>query len=496
MGKITPTEEQKKIFHFVKYRDENLLIKARAGCGKTHVLVALMKLIEGSKRKIFLAFNRHIRDELITRLPEGTHIKTIYGVGYAAIKRKYGDKIEYDEFKLIKHINKLSARWELNKEFDSKEKKDKYLSDIRKIVDLCRLTLTLKPEHLFNLAKKHDILLNSENDIKRVFKILNSMTIDRKTFDYVDMVYLPAIDNSIWMFPYDYVLVDEMQDLNLCQFKIVEKLLKGNKKISGRLIAVGDESQAIYAFNGAGGTAFKRIEQYPNMKSLPLTTSFRCAKNIIKEAQKIVPDIKAMNNAPDGVVRSGNVLSETNDGDFVLCRTTKPLVKLFFELLEANKKATIKGKKFGTGLNEMIGESNNIESLIKHWKDVLSQYKIELNNSGVLNPLENEDYLILKDNVDTLIFLAERSINILDLKTKIKNIFSDDITTGIMLSTVHKSKGLEAERVFIIRRDLLPHPNARKKWQKEQEENLEYIAITRAKLELVYDNVWTDEDDQ
>jgi DNA helicase II / ATP-dependent DNA helicase PcrA len=70
-------------------------------------------------------------------------------------------------------------------------------------------------------------------------------------------------------------------------------------------------------------------------------------------------------------------------------------------------------------------------------------------------------------------------------------IFTDKIQ-GIVLSTVHKIKGLEADRVFIIRPDLLPMQTP-KAWQAMQEKNLEYVAVTRARLELIYDREWMDE---
>lgn len=100
-------------------------------------------------------------------------------------------------------------------------------------------------------------------------------------------------------------------------------------------------------------------------------------------------------------------------------------------------------------------------------------------------------YVALKDKVNTLLFLARLSDSITDLKYKISTIFTDEIQ-GIVLATVHKVKGLEANRVFIIRPDLLPMQNA-KSWQYIQEKNLEYVAYTRAKMELIFDRDWTDE---
>ena len=308
------------------------------------------------------------------------------------------------------------------------------------------------------------------------------------------MIYLPAVDNSIWMFPQDYVFIDEIQDLNRCQIKIVEKILKKDKtngKIIGRLISVGDFFQGVYGFNAADDKSFEWFEKFPNTKILPLSVSFRCSKNVIKKAQEIVPDIKALDNAPDGIVRDCNVITEAQSGDFVLCRTTMPLVKLFFEFLTLHRKAIIKGSDIGVHLIELIGKINNIDKLIKFWEKELATFRRDLMSEGILNPNEHSGYTALEDKVMTLLFLARLSDSIIDLKYKIKTIFTDEIQ-GICLSTVHKIKGLEANRVFIIRPDLLPLQNV-KSWQYIQEKNLEYVAYTRAKLELIFDRNWTDE---
>ena len=114
-----------------------------------------------------------------------------------------------------------------------------------------------------------------------------------------------------------------------------------------------------------------------------------------------------------------------------------------------------------------------------------------MKKEGILNPSDHSGYTALEDKVTTLLFLARLSDSILDLKHKIKSIFTDEIQ-GIILSTVHKIKGLEANRVFIIRPDLLPM-NTVKPWQFIQEKNLVYVAYTRAKLDLIFDREWVDE---
>ena len=492
--KFKPTKEQQRIFHFIIKRPENILIKAYAGAGKTSTIVEAVKLIPNDKSTMFLAFNKHIQEELKTKLPEHVRCYTTYGLGNSAIKRKYGNNIEFDEFKIDKLILKKSKSWELDDEFKNDNEITNYLNNLKKLVNLCRLTLTLKPEFIPYVAERYEIPISKTKDIKRVLKILDAATNDRKTYDYTDMIYLPAIDNSIWLFPQDYVFIDEVQDLNRCQIKIVEKILKKDKmsgKIIGRLIAVGDFFQGIYGFNAADEKSFEWFEKFQNTKTLPLSISFRCSKAVIKKAQEIVPQIQALSNAPEGVVRDGDVLNEAKSGDFVLCRTTMPLVQLFFQFLTDNKKAIIKGSDIGIHLVELIGKINSIDKLITFWEDELSSFRRDLKKEGILNPNDHSGYSSLEDKVMTLLFLAKISESIPDLKNKISVIFTDTIE-GICLSTVHKVKGLEANRVFIIRPDLLPM-KPHKPWQIIQEKNLEYVAITRSRLELIYDREWTNE---
>jgi len=490
-----PTPEQDRIFLFTKKRPENILIKAYAGAGKTTTIVEAVKLLPVDKSIMFLAFNKHIQEELKTKLPEHVRCYTTYGLGVSAIKRKYGDRIQFDEFKADKIILKKSKSWGLTEELRGEEEISIYLNNMKKLCNLCRLTLTTKPEFIPYVAERYDIPLSKPKDVKRALKVLDFMTTDRKTYDFTDMIFLPAIDNSIWFFPQDYVFVDEVQDLNRCQIRIIEKVLKkdkATKKLQGRLISVGDFFQGIYGFNAADEKSFAWFEKFPNTKILPLSVSFRCSQAVIRKAQEIVPDIKALPDAPEGSVRDGNVLEEAQSGDFILCRTTMPLVKLFFEFLTQRKKAIIKGSDIGVHLIELIGKINNVQKLISFWEAELFAFRKDLKKQGVLNPNDHSGYTALEDKVMTLLFLARLSDSILDLKYKIKSIFTDEIQ-GIVLSTVHKIKGLEADRVFIIRPDLLPMQSV-KPWQHIQEKNLEYVAITRARLELIYDNNWCDEE--
>jgi len=240
------TEEQKKIFHFIKNRKENLLIGALAGAGKTTTVVRGAELLPKDSKKIYLAFNKHIQMELKQKLPEDVFCYTFHGLGTSAIKNTYGESIKFDEFKVDNIIKKKSKRWRLDKELLRHQDRMDYLNKIKKFVNLCRQTVTLDKKYLPHLSTKYDIELDEPKDHKRVWSVLEEMVNDRRTFDFTDMVFLPAIDNKIWTYQYDYVIVDEVQDLNRAQQYLLKKILKKDritKKTTGRLIAVGDVHQ-------------------------------------------------------------------------------------------------------------------------------------------------------------------------------------------------------------------------------------------------------------
>lgn len=86
------------------------------------------------------------------------------------------------------------------------------------------------------------------------------------------------------------------------------------------------------------------------------------------------------------------------------------------------------------------------------------------------------------------IICSENRIQTVDtIEKRLTELFKDD-KVGILFATIHKSKGLEAERVHIICDELMPSKYAKKDWEKEQEKNLMYVAYTRAKKSLIFNS--------
>ena len=95
-----------------------------------------------------------------------------------------------------------------------------------------------------------------------------------------------------------------------------------------------------------------------------------------------------------------------------------------------------------------------------------------------------QEYNDLVDKIECLKILSIGINTKTDLIEKINDIFSDDEKQGICLSTIHKAKGLEADNVYVLNKNLMPSKFVKQNWELEQEENIQYVAYTRPKKVL------------
>lgn len=239
----------------------------------------------------------------------------------------------------------------------------------------------------------------------------------------------------------------------------------------------------IYSFQGASVNNLRLLENLPNTITLPLDVSYRCAKRIVEEAKTVFSSgIECAPNAIEGLVRNGDVI-EAKDGDFVLCRNNLPLIDAFIALLERGVKATIKGKDFGDALCAILDKIERIEDL-----ESLKEEKVnKLMEKGMSYQvaIQNPTYINLVEKCSILFQLYKIWNDFNTLETHIKQIYTEDIE-GVVLSTIHKSKGLEANKVFFLNPNLIPNPHAITQDAYYSEMCLKFVAITRAKEELIY----------
>lgn len=470
---------QKAIYGKIVDTNCNIIISAVAGSGKTTTLVNGLKLIPKDKKIVFLAFNNAIVDTLKKRIEvaDNITISTMHSLGWRHILKHFGGtkRITMDNNKCNSKIDFL-----LKKHNVDKKKRNYYFYILNKAVDIARHSLATTAEQIEELADRHDILLSPE-EIAWTMLLLKQMREDTKKFDFTDMIHYPAT-HDIKMFKYDYVFVDESQDLSVAQQEIIKKI----KLPKGRLIAVGDPSQAIYGFAGADANSYNNLAtMFPDTIQLPLSVSYRCAQRIVQEASKINSQIKPYEGNEKGEVREGSV-DEIKMNDWVLCRNLKPLVLMNMYLLSINKKSYIRGKDIGLTLISLVSKTHcdSIKSMFVKLKFTLEKEKRKYRNFGITNVDNVGKIAKLMEKIDILAILSHNLKTTKQLKDKINKLFDED-TKAIMLSTIHKCKGLENNRIFFLCPELIPSKYAIQEWQLTQETNLHYVCITRAKKSFI-----------
>lgn len=497
----------------------HVIVEARAGTGKTTTLVCGVKALKGIDPGItpseqqaavwdalkqtpasasvgFTAFNKSIATELQTRLPAGCSAMTNHSLGMKAANRQW--RLRVNEYRVNDLIGKVLGR----DPKDLMRKEPVLVSATKQLVGLCKMNLTEyhDREQLIELAGYYDVELNGSASrvydlVPQVLDLCKTPDVDG-AMDFDDMIWLPVIlDLPVQKF--DLLLVDECQDLNRCQQALV-------MKSGSRLVLCGDPKQAIYGFAGADAQSMDRMfatlsDTKAGCVKLPLTVTRRCGRAIVAEANKIVKDFSAHENNPAGEVltalyesESGSTVktyhSMVQDGDMVICRVNAPLVSQAFRFIRMGRKANIQGRNIAQGLISTItkAKTDRVQDLIPALSDWLDK---EMAKEQAKKFPSEQKIIALQDRYDCIMCFTDGLERVSDVVRKIEELFTDDKNKpGIRLSSVHRAKGLEAHRVFILQPKGagMPHPMAESDWEREQEYNLKYVAVTRAIDTLVW----------
>ena len=494
---IKYSKYQKDIFDYIEHGQGHLVVEAAAGSGKTFTLIKCLELIPNDKRILLTAFNKDIVNELKKKAKEFPNVecKTLHGLGMLMVMKNV------DEMSPVPEIFKYSSQFYSNPSAYTKinlfrlKKHDRktYMDNVKKYVDFARYFLCQTPKDLDEIEKVYEI--ETVADEKEVaMKLLEWGKTNLKTMDYTDMIWLPNVLNLKPIgLQYDYIMVDECQDMNKAERELVLKCFK----MGTRMVSVGDENQLIYQFSGSDKDSLNTLKNLPNTKCLPLSISYRCADSIVEYAQRIVPSIEKNDDHRAGNVLEDVPLEDVKDGDMVLCRTNAPLVDLYNRYLKLGKKSYIVGKDIGSNMKTIIESMNmtevnwgNIEKdglFIRLYDDLFETRNKIMAESNVskedaINSRQFQDKL---DMINAIGAMANGINSVDELLGKIDVVFPKKVQKeGIKLSTIHKSKGLECENVYIACKSLMPSKNATTKWEKRQERNLMYVAYTRAKNKL------------
>lgn len=493
MSGFIPSKYQQDIFDFIQHGNGNSVINALAGSGKTSTIVNAVKLIPSTCNALFIAFNKEIVKELEKKLAgvKNVQVKTLHSLGLLMIRRNLGTNIEIDEYKyrtfIKKNIKQLSSA-----DFDKMTTKlmQQYTDNVIQLCDLGRYNLAQCEKDLLQVSARHDIPI-IDDECNAVLNVMKWGRENTTSIDFTDMVWLPyeLTLNPIGL-QYDYIFIDECQDLNAAQRELFLRCFRRGT----RFIAVGDKKQAIYSFAGADAESFAKLQNLPNTTTLPLPISYRCPKKVVNLANQFVDTMECREGAPDGEIVHNVSIKDIHDGDMVLCRTKMPLIKLYMRYLRMGVKSYVRGQDIGLNLLRMVDNTEQIVLNVSLQKDgvfarLYDDLFEERNRLMIKRGMDLEDATLSNqimnkyDSIKALEILAEGLTSARDLHDRIENVFAES-ADGVCLSTIHKAKGLEANNVYILCKTLMPSRLATQDWEKEQEQNLMYVAYTRAKYKL------------
>ena len=493
MSGFIPSKYQQDIFDFIQHGNGNSVINALAGSGKTSTIVNAVKLIPSTCNALFIAFNKEIVKELEKKLAgvKNVQVKTLHSLGLLMIRRNLGTNIEIDEYKyrtfIKKNIKQLSSA-----DFDKMTTKlmQQYTDNVIQLCDLGRYNLAQCEKDLLQVSARHDIPI-IDDECNAVLNVMKWGRENTTSIDFTDMVWLPyeLTLNPIGL-QYDYIFIDECQDLNAAQRELFLRCFRRGT----RFIAVGDKKQAIYSFAGADAESFAKLQNLPNTTTLPLPISYRCPKKVVNLANQFVDTMECREGAPDGEIVHNVSIKDIHDGDMVLCRTKMPLIKLYMRYLRMGVKSYVRGQDIGLNLLRMVDKTEQIVLNVSLQKDgvfarLYDDLFEERNRLMIKRGMDLEDATLSNqimnkyDSIKALEILAEGLTSARDLHDRIENVFAES-ADGVCLSTIHKAKGLEANNVYILCKTLIPSRLATQDWEKEQEQNLMYVAYTRAKYKL------------
>ena len=489
---FTYSKYQKDIFDFVKNGQGNAVVEASAGAGKSTTLIKCLDFIDEDKTILMSAFNTDIVSVLKRKTKDFPNVNcaTLHSIGRTMLQRNYPkDELTLDELKYKSYLNtNIKSLSSIDTYSLSKKDFGRYMKNIETFVNFGRAYLCQTVKDLDLIEDRYGI--DTVADEKEVaLDVMEYGKTDLSKIDFTDMIWLP---NVLFCKPigmkYDWIMLDEVQDLSVCQREIILKC----RKINTRMILVGDKKQCIFSFSSADPQSFEKLKDIPNTITLPLSISYRCAENIVNFAKKLVPSIEPNDDGRHGEIKYNTQIDDIQDGDMVLCRNNAPLMQVYVDLIKQGKKCFIRGKDIGLNMKNAVKTTGMDTLNVKLDKDgVFVRLYDELFDA--INDIMGKYNVTYADAVETS-FVARKLDIIKALETlsnnintskelidKISDIFSDKKKGGISLSTIHKAKGLEANNVYIVCNSLMPSEMDKKDWEIEQEYNLMYVAYTRAK---------------
>lgn len=554
---------------------KSLIGNACAGSGKSTVAVELMdealqRFPELAGQIAYLAFGKRNQRDMALKIqkynlpPGAVNVQTFNAAGLAQCVYR-GRKCSLDFRRSQDILEDLGVpknwQWSLAELWQKLQEqghgaRDEYgVTSWPEIHELENTAIT------YDIDTKMPVRKKTKETWRKIDGWMIDLCIEHQKLDGVvtfsDQVWMPVARAALQpLKSYRLLVVDEFQDLNVIR-RVFANLSTAVNTVS---VFLGDRNQAIMGFAGADRQAFQSVidSQPSGVDFLPLSWTFRCPPAIVKDAQLEVPEIECAPGlwekcrycrwdlqdsslgyfCPNASCKAGLLVCSDNTrfginetrplhrcdfkpGDVILARNNRPLVDMFFKLLDKHTPVRFEGAEWAQkmlGLHKAFVRREDPQGLTayrqgvydeggRRVKDLLDhepprKWKAAQTRDeyGAWVSLITYVMIIPQSVLDSALnagsnpFAASANVGrnvdtvaaFLDAIQKNANEDSEDLRNSMVtLSTIHKAKGLEWDNVYWYGFDQL-HPSklATTAEELEQERNLVYVCKTRARRAL------------
>lgn len=367
-----------------------------------------------------------------------------------------------------------------------------------------------KKEQLEIVSKKilQEIsVFKNKREINENVNYYNSVLKDKGLVDYDDLLLmlLEKMEVSQLNTEFEHILIDEFQDTSPLQYEILKLLNSKN------YFAIGDPNQSIYAFRGSSKNIFEDFaHDFPKHEIFVLDQNYRSTREIVEAFGSLFENktdlISTQNSGEE--VEIINTPSEYSQADFIISHIKNYVGGI--DLLNAkdekgsfrdfgilyrnhNLKNILLKKLKESGIPyQILGEESIYEEL--EIQKIISQLSSLIDKSdSLIETIKTfgEKLKIEESKIHELLSLVYRFENeklpikaFLDyVETISKREYFDPKLNAVVLLTMHSSKGLEFENVFLcgLNDDIIPGKNK----DEEEEKRILYVALSRAKRKLI-----------
>ena len=446
------TPEQMQAVEAVR-EGRSLKIEAVAGAGKTHTLAAAARAREG-ERKLYLVYNRDMATAARHRLPEDTRVMTLNALAFRAIVQgtPYGAKWKGGHVGVATVLRRYGevARPYARAALDTLER---FFNSADPEPAAPHLPPGVEPED------REEVLVLAE-------ALWAAMRDPADDFPLTHGAYVKLWQERKVPIPADVLFVDEAQDLN-------PVLVDALSRFEGQLVLVGDPHQQIYGFRGA----VNAMEAF-GLPTVRLSRSFRFGPAVARLAQRVLR-------------YGGRKVEVRGAGETRVSRFLSPARTPFTVLMRTNLGVLAEGLRQAGRPLHLVGD----------WRDALNI----LLAMSALRRGRSTDHPLLKKHRNykdlRAAAFAERGrawlrpyVELLEtwgrrFEERAALLVDSLVAEGeaeVLISTLHRAKGAEWDRVRIGSDFRLPSPEALRSGNPAAAEELNavYVALTRPRKHL------------